>query len=590
MKLIIRPLVVLALALGLSLTGAPARAAAPLNVSGHVTDSVTGLPIKDVCVTVGPPIRCWGGFGTNPGLHTDAAGFYFIDFDAVAASPGSQWDMYFLKTGVYDMKYSGKFVVSGPTIIDIQMTKSPLPPGQCQATTAPTQITYLPNITRTLGGPLGWDTPFYVQNAGSAATDVEASFYAFDTGALIACHRTAALAAGKSLLEDPNAAGDLPDNRQFSVVVRSYGAATFATVNQTQSVGGKLQALSYSGFAAGATKVFVPNVTRKFFGFDVPLIIQNVGSSSATITATFVSNDGSLTVPFNRVIAPGLSAVIDPDSDDLTLGAPGLRDGTQYAVTVTSSQPIAVVANAHNEAIGPLAYSHNGLAAGATTVYGPWATKSAALFSNVVVQNLGPTATTATLMFTPISGAAAQTFTTASIPAGGGFAFDVRYANGIAIQSAALCGSVASATCLGDGDYALTVTAAQPIAAVVLPNSNTLLDAYVGLASPTAKALLPVVERNFGGWNSTLWLQSTSATTATLNFNPIGAGAAVPVTISLTAGLTKKVDAATIAGLANGQQYSVVITADGTIAVVVQESNLAPGDGLMVHTGFAQLR
>ena len=63
-------------------------------------------------------------------------------------------------------------------------------------------------ITRTLGGPLGWNTPFYVQNAGTVATDVESSFYAFDTGALIACHRNAAVAAGKSIQEDPNAASE----------------------------------------------------------------------------------------------------------------------------------------------------------------------------------------------------------------------------------------------------------------------------------------------------------------------------------------------------------------------------------------------
>src|SRR5687767_15178618 len=39
----------------------------------------------------------------------------------------------------------------------------------------------------------------------------------------------------------------------------------------------------------------------------------------------------------------------------------GLRDGTQYAVTLTSTQPIAVVVNAHNETGAPVAFSHNGI-------------------------------------------------------------------------------------------------------------------------------------------------------------------------------------------------------------------------------------
>ena len=44
----------------------------------------------------------------------------------------------------------------------------------------------------------------------------------------------------------------------------------------------------------------------------------------------------------------------------------------------------------------------------------------------------------------------------------------------------------------------------------------------------------------------------------------------------------------TTAGLADGQQYSVVVTGNGTLAAVVQEMNLLPGDGLMVYEGFAQ--
>ena len=227
-------------------------------------------------------------------------------------------------------------------------------------------------------------------------------------------------------------------------------------------------------------------------------------------------------------------------------GAPGLRDQTQYAVTVNSSQPVGVVANAHNEAIGPVAFSHNGLAAGATTVYGPWATKGAT-FSNVVVQNLGTAAATATLSFKPTSGAAAQVFTTPAIPAGGAQAFDVRYTNGIAIQSAPLCGSVASATCLGDGDYGLIVTSTQPVAAVVLPNSNTLAGAYVGLTTPTTKTLLPVAQRNAQGWSAPIWLQSVTASSATLTFIPVGGGAPVVVTTSLTAGVTKRIEPTTTA-------------------------------------------
>jgi len=60
----------------------------------------------------------------------------------------------------------------------------------CGTPSAPTATAYLPNITKTLGGPLGWDTPFYVQNAGPVQTTVEATFYRFSDGAPVACRKT----------------------------------------------------------------------------------------------------------------------------------------------------------------------------------------------------------------------------------------------------------------------------------------------------------------------------------------------------------------------------------------------------------------
>lgn len=463
-------------------------------------------------------------------------------------------------------------------LLDIQFNPAP----RCDSAGTPTSTTYLPNITRRLGGASGWDTPFYVQNAGATSTTIEASFYYFDTGALATCHKTTGVAPGASILDDPNLASDLTDDKQYSVVIRSFGASAVATVNQTQTSGGRIEALSYGGFSSGALKVYVPNVTRRFFGYDIPLIIQNIGTSTAFVTANFKSFDGTQNVNIPLTIGVGLSGVIDPDFTT------GLVDQTQYAVTVTSNQPVAVVANAHNEAIGPLAFSHNGLASGATVVYGPWATKGTT-FSNVVVQNLGAAATTATLTFKPTSGAAAQVFTTDVIPAGGASAFDVRFTNGIALAGAASCGSTASATCLGDGDYGLTVSASQPVAAVVLPNSNTLAGAYLAAANITSKALAPVVQRNVGGWNSPIWVQSITATSATLSFYAVGTGSlATSLPLSLAPGMTTRVDPAAVNGLVNGQQYSLVIDASGTIAAAIQEFNAQAGDGLMVYEAFAQ--
>ena len=57
--------------------------------------------------------------------------------------------------------------------------------GSCDSTDVPTTVLYLPNVTKTLGGPSGWVTPFYVQNAGAIQTTVEATFFRFRDGGLI---------------------------------------------------------------------------------------------------------------------------------------------------------------------------------------------------------------------------------------------------------------------------------------------------------------------------------------------------------------------------------------------------------------------
>ena len=468
-------------------------------------------------------------------------------------------------------------------VLDLQFNPAP----RCDSAGTPTSTMYLPNITRTLGGPSGWDTPFDIQNVGSSAATVETSYYYFDSGALAACHKTTGLAPGVSVLEDPNGANDLTDNKQYSVVIRSFGAPVAASVNQVQAAAGRLEAASYNGFTSGARTVYVPNVTRRFYGYDIPLIIQNLGTATATVNARFVSFDGVRQLNVSRLIEPGKSQVIDPDSDDLMLGAPGLVDGTQYAVTVTATQPIAVVANAHNEAIGPLASSHVGLTGGALSIYGAYATKGT-IFSNVVVQNVGSGSTTATLTFKPTNGSPAQSFTIPDIPAGQARAFDVRYDDGIALLGVALCGTNATATCLANGDYSLVVSASQPIAAVVLPNSDTTASAYVAETSPSTRVGIPLAARNAGGWSASLWVQSVSASAGTITFNRIGAAGSTTSTVALMPGTTSRIDLATVPGLIDGAQYAVTIVANGTITAVVREFDPAPGDGLMVREGFVE--
>jgi hypothetical protein len=297
-----------------------------------------------------------------------------------------------------------------------------------------------------------------------------------------------------------------------------------------------------------------------------------------------VSFDGAqhFTTAFD--IAPGRSGVVDPDY------TPGLVDGTQYAVTLHSTQPVGVVVNAHNEALGPVAFSHNGLGAGGTTLWAPYAVKAgpSGLFSPIVVQNLGATPVDATLSFGPLNSAgAAQTFVLAAIPAGGSRAFDPRFTLGTTTPCAS-----AAASCLGPGEFSLKITAPTPVAAVVLPNSDSTAAAYVAVSNPDASNYLPVVQRTIGGpsgWNGTIYLQSATATSATVFFHRIPDYVVDGSTfVTLTPGVTQRIDPRQIPGLRENTEYAVVAQSpNGAIASIVFDQAGTGGDASMIYEGFA---
>src|SRR5437773_704987 len=303
----------------------------------------------------------------------------------------------------------------------------------------PTATSYMPNITKTLGGPTGWQTPFIVQNTGTLNTILEVSWYKFADGSC-AKRINVNQGPGTSYAYIPNNDSTMPDNSQWSVVVRSYGSSVVSVVNEHQGTGTRAEAMSYDGFSGGAKSVFLPNVTRRFFGFVTPIIIQNLGAATTTATAQFVQRGGGAGPGIIRVIDPGRSQFIHPNS------TVGLVDGQAYAVTITADQPIAVVVNTHHDdsfVAQPVAYSADGIATGATTLYAPYFAKNASRVgvSTAVIQNVGTAAATPALKFTPLGGGTATSYSLSSVNVGSSAAFDPRYTNGDTTRP--LCGATA---------------------------------------------------------------------------------------------------------------------------------------------------
>src|SRR6267378_380413 len=473
-------------------------------ITGKVIDSVSGQGIFDVHLYLGIP-------GAFIWAHSAADGSFTIDLTPIQYNPQTQWQVYFVKDGYvivptnkFTMTTSGYVFGSDPSNVPaaFPLVKQAGPPGPCDTNVGGTltQTLYLPNITKNLGGPTGWYTPFIVQNTGTTSTNLEVSFYLFSDGTCVARSVVANLLPGTSYANDPRDTGKnptLPVEGQFAVVVKSFGSTVVGVVNEHQGTGSRAEALSYNGFNAGAKTVYLPNVVRKFFGlYDTPFIIQNLGTSIASVQATFRTFDGSGSpVTIGRTIDVGRSKPIDPNSNDFNLGAPGLTDNKQYAVTVTSNQPVAVVVNTHADAAtvaNPVAYAADGVTGGASTVYAAYASKNAASinrYSTIVVQNLGASAVTPQITFTPLVGSAgtANTYTFGSIQPNSSKAFDPRFAFAGQPTVNTPC-STGGADCLADGEYSVRITASGATLAAAM---NVISDVNGATAMGYAASAAP---------------------------------------------------------------------------------------------------
>ncbi len=482
-------------------------------------------------------------------------------------------------------------VVAATTTAEAQTT-SGAPAAPCGTPGVPTTTIFLPNITKMLGGPNGWVTPFIVQNVGVKKTTLEVSFFRFSDGGLAACRKVDDLAPATSFADFPNNDEDLPADAQFSVVVKSFGSEVVSVVNEHQSLGtpSRQEALSYNGLTSGATTVYLPFVGKPDAAPCPPtdancnrawittFVMQNFGAVNTTVSARFTSYDGSATATLTRTIAPGRSRFIDPTAEAQLLA------GRYYSVVLTSPQPIGVIVNAHDDAPSspaPRGFSYNGV--GQPTpgdVFLPYVRRDGPALrtfpSGVLVQNAGPFEARPTLAIQRLGGGSPVTVTApVAIKPGATWLFDPE-------QSPAL--SV--------GEYSLVVTGGTfAVLDATLVHGAAM--GFVGASGQGNRAYLPNVTRTLGGargWTTPIVVQSAGATSATLRWYRFADGALVARQSigPFARGASIRVDPRSVPGLSDHTQYGVVVDAkEGNIAALVTELNFEGGDGTMIYEGFA---
>lgn len=439
---------------------------------------------------------------------------------------------------------------------------------------------YLPNVTKTLGGPGGWTTPIVVQNTGTGSTSISVALYRFSDGAPVATLRSPTLTAGQGWYFDLGGLAQVPGDTQFAAVVTAAsGSATAMVIEGSASQGW----MAYSGTSGGGPTLYLPNITRRLGGPDgwtTPFIVQNLGAASTTATVSFYRfGDGSLARRIEGVaIQPGRSASFVPQIID------GLSDDAQYSVVVQGSAGAELYAIV-NEHQGGQAMSYEGILAGAQNVYLPYVQKyvggTGGWSSPFIVQNVGTTSATFSLSFYSVPGGALSAQAPSiTLEPGRSYAADVRF----------------TPVSLPAGEHSVVIrgNAGAKLAAIVNQQQLTtgMAMSYVGVTDSALAAYAPYVAKRAGNeeWNSGIVLQNqgTAPTDVRVQIVDLGDGSTKQTKIlrALAPGASAVYSIATESP-SSFLTYSAVISADQPVAAVVNSIGSGSGDMAMSYVTSA---
>jgi hypothetical protein len=168
---------------------------------------------------------------------------------------------------------------------------------------------YMPRLVKNY---YSYSSGFAIQNIGTAATTVTVEYYMGAVQGTVK-HSTVIQPnqAWQVYMGNPNAIpAGLPDTFG-SAIVTSSGQPIVANINEVFA-GDPSNVQAGFGYSFAATlegqqtsTVLLPKVSSKYAGYSTGFSIQNVGTSTANMTATFVGRDGRTTTLNSGPVAPG---------------------------------------------------------------------------------------------------------------------------------------------------------------------------------------------------------------------------------------------------------------------------------------------
>jgi hypothetical protein len=295
---------------------------------------------------------------------------------------------------------------------------------------------YAPQVMKNLAGT--WSSYIAVQNTDPANVEVDVTYKDSAGNDLPLAKETHSIPgfSNKVFYQASNA--NLPNDFVGAATIKANdGSSKLAvTVNfyNSGSSSETAQLHSYNGFSQGGTQLYVPRIVRNFYGYNGGLSIQNIGTSSTTVTIEFffAGNNYSFT---SGSIAPGAALPLYAPNISQLNPVDSLIVSQRFgsAMITSSGSPIVAIVNEDNrggpgvpsERVGQ-GSSYNAIAAGSQTdslFFAQITRKAGGIFSGgFQVANTTTTNGTCNITYSGVPGA---NETNVSLPANGSFA---RYA------------------------------------------------------------------------------------------------------------------------------------------------------------------
>ncbi|HFD87353.1 MAG TPA: hypothetical protein ENJ35_06730 [Gammaproteobacteria bacterium] len=199
----------------------------------------------------------------------------------------------------------------------------------------------------------------------------------------------------------PSHVTGLPDGFIGSAVVSSDQEIAAIVNTQLPSGSNPTRVGTSTGVGNPSEVMYATQVMKDYYGWNSYCAVQNTGSSSAVVTATYYDSTGSV-VDVDEVTIPAYASYLFDQSTDSELSS-GFNGSAKFESD--AAHPLAVVCNFYNQGTSASTsqiHSYNGMGAGGHTLYVPRVVKDYYNYqSGLKVQNIGtePLSVTVTYNF-----------------------------------------------------------------------------------------------------------------------------------------------------------------------------------------------